>query len=119
MSDKSDDTAQSLLKIWAYQAKRLFSDRLVGKENREKFDSMLLSVIRSDWSMGLDDLNNTYYVSWGSIGGISHTGNVQGSFGRPLGALSKDDFKQIVSKGLVAYGKWNSQPSTFYKSTST
>jgi len=105
IADASGDSADGLLKVWAYHAKRLFGDRLVGKESREKFDSLLLSTVRNDWSVSLDDLNGSYYVTWGSTGGISKTGNVVGSFGRPLGLLAKDDFKQIVSKGLTAYGK--------------
>ena len=107
VTDSAGDSAEALLKVWAYHAKRLFGDRLVGKESREKFDSMLISTARNDWSVSLDDFGNSYYVTWGSTGGISKTGNVMGSFGRPLGLLSKDDFKQIVSKGLTAYGKYD------------
>lgn len=105
IAEGSNDSAEALLKIWAYQAKRLFGDRLVGKESREKFDSTLVSALRNDWSVSVDDLNSMYYVTWGSGGGLSKTGNVVGSFGRPLGRLSKEDFKQIVAKGLAAYGK--------------
>ncbi|XP_057314672.1 cytoplasmic dynein 2 heavy chain 1-like isoform X2 [Hydractinia symbiolongicarpus] len=105
ISDSTGDTAEGLLKIWAYQAKRLFSDRLVSKDSSDKFDSMLASVIRNDWSVTLEDIKNTYYVTWGTGGGISHTGNVAGSFGRPLGMLSRPDFKQIVAKGLAAFAR--------------
>ena len=105
-SGDSGNSAETLLKIWAYQAKRLVSDRLVGRENVEKFENMLTSVIRNDWSVTIEDLNDAYYVTWGSGGGISQTGNVPGSFGRPLGLLSRQDFKQIVSKGLIAYSKY-------------
>ena len=112
-------SADALIKVWAYQAKRLFGDRLVGKESREKFDSMLVSVARNDWSVALDDaFASSFYVTWGSSGGLSKTGNVAGSFGRPLGLLAKDDFKQIVSKGLAAFGKlfflyWNYSSYSF------
>uniref|UniRef100_A0A7M5UV62 Cytoplasmic dynein 2 heavy chain 1 n=1 Tax=Clytia hemisphaerica TaxID=252671 RepID=A0A7M5UV62_9CNID len=105
IADSSGDSAEALLKVWAYHAKKLFGDRLVGKESREKFDSMLISTARNDWSVSLDDFGSSYYVTWGSTGGIAKTGNVMGSFGRPLGLLSKDDFKQIVSKGLTAYAR--------------
>ena len=104
ITEASSDSAEALLKVWAYHAKRLFGDRLVGKESREKFDSMLVSTTRNDWSVSLDDLNTSFYVTWGSSGGTAKTGNVVGSFGRPLGLLTKDDFKQIVSKGLNAFG---------------
>ena len=104
------------MKIWAYQAKRLFCDCLVGKDSIEKFDNILTTVIRNDWSISLENLNNTYYVTWGSSSGTSHTGNVVGSFGRPLGMLSKEDFKEVVSKALVAYGECS---NTFYSNTHT
>ena len=104
VGDASDKSSATLIKIWAYQAKRLFSDRLVGRESLDKFENILLSVIRNDWSVSLDDLKDTYFVTWGTTGGLSHTGNVRGSFGRPLGRLSKEDFKQIVKKGLIAFG---------------
>lgn len=105
ITEGSSDSSESLLKIWAYQAKRQFGDRLVGKESRDKFDSTLISTLRNDWSLSIDTLDGMYYVTWGSAGGIANTGNVAGSFGRPVGLLSKDDFKQIVSKGLTAFGK--------------
>lgn len=104
--DAGGDSADALIKVWAYHAKRMFGDRLVGKESREKFEGMLTSIARNDWSVTLDDaFASSYYVTWGSTGGLSKTGNVAGSFGRPLGLLTRDDFKQIVSKGLTAYGK--------------
>lgn len=82
----------------------MFGDRLVGKESVDKFDGMLTSAIRNDWSVTLENLQNLYYVTWGSSGGTSHTGNIAGSFGRPLGQLSKEDFKTIAAKGLIAFG---------------
>ncbi|XP_047126593.1 cytoplasmic dynein 2 heavy chain 1 isoform X1 [Hydra vulgaris] len=105
VGDASDKSSTTLIKIWAYQAKRLFSDRLVGHESLDKFENILMSIVRNDWSVNIDDLKNTYYVTWGASGGLSHTGNVRGSFGRPLGMLLKEDFKHIVNKGLVAFGR--------------
>ena len=104
VSETNDGSSDELIHVWAYQAKRLFSDRLVGKESVDKFDGMLVSTARNDWSVALDKLNSGYFVTWGATGGQSLTGNVFGSFGRPLGVLSDEDFKQIVSKGLTAYG---------------
>ena len=100
-----DGSADTLLGIWVYQARRLFGDRIVGKENVEKFDSMLLSVIRNDWSVTVENIQSMYYVTWGSTSAVSHTGNIPGSFGRPLGLLSEEDFRGIVNKGLISFGK--------------
>lgn len=50
-----DNTADTVLEVWAYEARRLFRDRIVGQDNRSKFDSMLQSVARSDWSTSIFD----------------------------------------------------------------
>ena len=50
-----DSTADTVLEIWAYEARRLFRDRIVGQDNRSKFDNMLQSVVRSDWSSDIFD----------------------------------------------------------------
>lgn len=104
LSDSKHGSADSLLAVWAYQAKRLIADRLVGREAQDRFDNMLQSTVRSDWSVDLPNLNTLFYVTWGATGGLSITGNVMGSFGRPLGLLSHDDFRQVIRKGLVSYG---------------
>lgn len=48
-----ENTSDHLLEIWAYEARRLFRDRIVGADNQSKFDNMLMSVIRSDWSANI------------------------------------------------------------------
>lgn len=37
-SGSRDSSTQHLLEIWAYEARRLFRDRLVGKQGLDKFD---------------------------------------------------------------------------------
>lgn len=37
-SGSGDSSTQHLLEIWAYEARRLFRDRLVGKQGLDKFD---------------------------------------------------------------------------------
>lgn len=97
-----------LLEMWAYEACRLFRDRLVGDKAQEKFDSILNSVVRSDWSSDLSVLEHkggAMYVTWGS----TQTKTVSGVFGRPLGRLSCGDMEEMVAKEVVAYGesiKW-------------
>jgi len=42
--------------IWAYEANRLFRDRLVGEETCSKFDNILVTIVRNDWSVNIIDM---------------------------------------------------------------
>lgn len=91
-----------LLEMWAYEACRLFRDRLVGHKAQEQFDAILSSVVLSNWSFDLSTLEReggSMYVTWGS----TQTGKCV--FGRSLGRLSISDMEGVVAKGVVAYGK--------------
>lgn len=63
-----DNTADTVLDVWVYEARRLFRDRIVGADNRSKFDNMLVSLVRSDWSSDIfehvdcEDLKNHIIV---------------------------------------------------------
>ena len=107
-------TAEHLLEVCAYEARRLFRDRMVG-EHAEKCDAIIKSVIRSDWSFHLDNLDNSYYVTWGgSVKAVaseaSETSTTKSTsfsaFGRPLGRLDPADLKQVLVKGMLTYGKY-------------
>lgn len=93
------------MEMWAYEARRLFRDRLVGQKSQDQFDDILSSVVRSDWSTDLSSLDHeggAMYVTWGS----AHKQDVVSNpFGRPLGRLSSADMEEIVAQGVVAYGK--------------
>ena len=54
-SAKNDSTSDHVLEIWAYEAHRLFRDRMVGEDALSKFDNILLSVVRADWSANIFD----------------------------------------------------------------
>ena len=103
----NSDSAQALLEIWAYEACRLFRDRLVGSKARDKFDSILSSVISSDWSTTTVVLNSekedkAMYVTWGLGRGGK---DIAAQFGYPLGQLSHADLYEVVAKEVVAYGR--------------
>ncbi len=50
LSDFKDNTSvEPLLEIWAYEACRLFQDRLVDNEARQQFDNILSTVLQEDW----------------------------------------------------------------------
>ena len=44
-----------MLEVWCYEAYRLFRDRLVGVDARNKFDNILATVVRSEWSANVFD----------------------------------------------------------------
>ena len=50
-----EHTSETVLEIWAYEARRLFRDRIVGADGQAKFDKLLMSVVRSDWSANIFD----------------------------------------------------------------
>ena len=100
-----------LLEMWAYEARRLFRDRLVGEKDLNQFEAILGSVLRSEWSTdasSLDSDGGAFYVTLGSphtsVGDV-----IAASFGRPLGRLSATDLQEIVAKEIVAYGEFLSQ----------
>ena len=45
-----------MLEVWAYEAFRLFRDRMVGADSINRFDNIVLSIVRSDWSANLVDV---------------------------------------------------------------
>lgn len=45
----------SVLEVVAYEARRLFRDRLVSSKDRHTFDNFLSSIIRGDWSSDVLD----------------------------------------------------------------
>ncbi|CAL1541204.1 unnamed protein product [Lymnaea stagnalis] len=109
-----DNTDDTVLEIWAYEARRLFRDRIVGQDNRSKFDNMLQSVVRSDWSANIfDNLDNTFFVTWGARADSGAPAVGAGAplppHGKPLGKLSEEDLKAVVEKGIRFYSHENRQ----------
>lgn len=98
------DKADQLLEVVSYQAKRLFKDRLVGKESRDQFDGIVISALRNDWNFNIESQKSKYYVTWGSTIASSDQSDLNRSFGRPLGFIDVDDLKNIVRKGLISFG---------------
>jgi dynein heavy chain 2 len=54
-SGANENTSDQVLEIMCYEAHRLFRDRIVGQEGIQRFDSTLMSVVRSDWSGNIFD----------------------------------------------------------------
>jgi dynein heavy chain 2 len=49
---KSDSSVESVLQVWAYEACRIFQDRLVNKDSRKTFQSILSAVLSDEWRSG-------------------------------------------------------------------
>ena len=95
--------------MWAYEARRLFRDQLVGDKAVDQFDAILGSVLQSDWSASLSSLDQdggAFYVAWGSPQ-LSKTDGFGNQFGRPLGRLSATDMQEVVARAVTTFGKHN------------
>lgn len=95
--------------MWAYEARRLFRDRLVGEKAIDQFDAILGSVLQSDWSASLTSLDQdggVFYVTWGSPQS-SRADGIGNQFGRPLGRLSATDMQEVVARAVTTFGKCN------------
>ena len=54
-----------MLEVWCYEAYRLFRDRLVGADARNRFDNIMATVVRSEWSANVfDNLTCKCYSSF-------------------------------------------------------
>ncbi|XP_059389920.1 dynein cytoplasmic 2 heavy chain 1 isoform X1 [Carassius carassius] len=98
----------SVLEVVAYEARRLFRDRIVSSKDLNVFENILSSVIRGDWgSDALDNMTDTYFVTLAA----SHEGRSPGQplppHGKPLGRLNAADLTEIIHKGIVLYGRDN------------
>ena len=97
-----------LLEMWAYEARRLFRDRLVGEKAVDQFDAILGSVLQSDWSASLSSLDQdggVFYVTWGSPQSSKSADGLGNQFGRPLGRLSATDMQEVVAKAVTTFGE--------------
>ena len=91
-----------LLQMWAYEARRIFSDRLVGDRAHDKFESILSSVLQTDWSIDLSNSSDdAFYVTWGHS---PSTTDLSLNFGQQLGRLSSGDMEEMIAKSIISYG---------------
>ncbi|KAF3823514.1 hypothetical protein GH733_006982 [Mirounga leonina] len=76
----SNHPLDHVLEIVAYEARRLFRDKIVGAKELHLFDSILTSVFQGDWGSDvLDNMADSFYVTWGArhnsgIRGLIHYG---------------------------------------------
>ncbi|XP_030099868.1 cytoplasmic dynein 2 heavy chain 1 isoform X1 [Mus musculus] len=100
-----------VLEIVAYEARRLFRDKIVGVKELHLFDNILTSVLQGDWGSDiLDNMADSFYVTWGAhhvSGGKTAPGQPLPPHGKPLGKLTSADLKDVIKKGLIHYGRDN------------
>uniref|UniRef100_H2M4S9 Cytoplasmic dynein 2 heavy chain 1 n=1 Tax=Oryzias latipes TaxID=8090 RepID=H2M4S9_ORYLA len=102
---------QSVLEVIAYEARRLFRDRLVSSKDLHTFDNMLSSVIRGDWSSdALDNMADGFYVTWGcSEGTVMAPCQPLPPHGKQLGRLDSSDLREVIQKGVMLYNRDNKE----------
>ena len=100
----SGTSADLLIEMWAYEACRLFRDKLVGEKAREEFDA-ILNTVAQQWSgtLSLPKREVHMYVTWGST---KTRDSVDVQFGSALGPLSIRDMQEFVYKAVVSYSEW-------------
>uniref|UniRef100_A0A3P8WNV8 Cytoplasmic dynein 2 heavy chain 1 n=1 Tax=Cynoglossus semilaevis TaxID=244447 RepID=A0A3P8WNV8_CYNSE len=103
------NVTDSVLEVVAYEARRLFRDRLVSSKDRHTFDNFLSSIIRGDWSSDvLDNVTDGFYVTWAaSEGAVMAPGQSLPPHGKQLGCLDSADLKEIIQKGVTLYSRDN------------
>ena len=94
-------TSTPLLLAWAYEACRLFRDKMAAPVHVEKFDSILAAVLRSDWGVDMSALEKKYYVTYGDTSGVT----VASPHGKNLGLISSKDYKEIIGKGATVFSR--------------
>ncbi|KAL8191062.1 UNVERIFIED_CONTAM: Cytoplasmic dynein 2 heavy chain 1, partial [Gekko kuhli] len=109
----STNTLDTVLEIVAYEARRLFRDKIVGAKKLHVFDNILMKVFQGDWGSDvLDNMADSYYVTWGArneLGAVMAPGQTLPSHGRPLGKLNSADLKDVIKKGIIHYGRDNQE----------
>ncbi|XP_075448514.1 cytoplasmic dynein 2 heavy chain 1 isoform X2 [Ascaphus truei] len=107
----SKQSQDYVLEIVAYEARRLFRDRIVTAKELNVFDNILMSVLQEDWGLEvLDNLADFFYVTWGALlesGARLAPGQSLPPHGRPLGRLNSTDLKDVIKKGAIQYSRDN------------
>ncbi|XP_038617598.1 cytoplasmic dynein 2 heavy chain 1 [Tachyglossus aculeatus] len=100
-----------VLEIVAYEARRLFRDKIVGVKELRVFDNILTSVFQGDWGSDiLENMADSFYVTWGAqhkTRAAVAPGQPLPHHGKPLGKLNSADLKEVIKKGIIHYGRDN------------
>jgi dynein heavy chain 2 len=103
-----DLSQTDLLDAVAHEACRIFRDRLVGTDACNRFDQQLGGVLRAQFRHTVQ-LSDGYFTSLTSArGGGKKSEEKEGESGGPvlggrLAKMAEDDFKKLVSQGIMYY----------------
>ncbi len=101
---EGDKSPSAVLEAWAYEACRLFRDKLAGENDASKFDNILRSVLQSDWNSNVaDKVAADYYVTPADT--AYSPGAPMPKFGRPMFQLGKPDWEAVVEGGILHFAR--------------
>ena len=89
--------AQALIEVLIYESNRVFRDRLVDRESKRKFDSILYTLLKNHLKYQ-EQLKDTYFVSVVMKGTPSLIPGLCS-----MGRIGKNDFVQMVEGQMRAY----------------
>lgn len=102
-----------MLQIWAYEAFRIFHDRLVDKDARKQFTSIINGILQDEWRSGgvLAKLNDFFYVSWvNSAGGARLP-----PFGKTLEGVKPNFIEDCLVKAINRFSEFKLNFLNFLK----
>ncbi|XP_076446844.1 LOW QUALITY PROTEIN: cytoplasmic dynein 2 heavy chain 1-like [Babylonia areolata] len=100
----SESSSDTVLEIMVYEARRLFRDRIVGADAQAKFDSLLMGIVKADWSAKIfEEEDESFFVTWGAEEAAA--GSQLPAFGKSLGKLSASDLHDTLEQALKTYSK--------------
>ncbi|KAL8004079.1 putative AAA+ ATPase domain, dynein heavy chain region D6 P-loop domain-containing protein [Plasmopara halstedii] len=92
---------ENVLDVLAYEARRLFRDRLVDHDAKAKFDGILNSVWKQQWRHTIK-LQDIYFTS---LNCRSNGAEVVSAAltAAPLQQIASDEFSQVINQGMILY----------------
>ncbi|RHY58768.1 hypothetical protein DYB34_000770 [Aphanomyces astaci] len=91
-----DLAGEEVLDVLAYEARRLFRDRLVDADSKSKFDAALNTILKTHWRHHAK-LQDAYFTSLGQKRPDDELALV------PLRRMATEDFSQVMAQGIVLY----------------
>ena len=103
---KNDQGTDSLLQVWAYEACRIFQDRLVDDESRKQFANVLSGILQDEWRSGgiMSKLDGIFYITWVNSTASSSAGRLP-AFGKTLECVKPDFIENLLVKAINRFSK--------------
>ncbi|XP_046395709.1 cytoplasmic dynein 2 heavy chain 1 [Ischnura elegans] len=99
-----------ILEVLIFEASCIFRDKLVAKDDREKYDGIIAGVLKEYWSNPnlLNNLKGIYYITAGQTLN-SHSGHKSRvlSDGLQLEKINSNDWLEFIKKAISQYEREN------------